>query len=954
MRTPTSTRRYRLRRAIERGDPRLGMIVGVVLAVLSAGLFVRRDLVGAAETLEVKTLDFAFRTRTPIAESEKILLVDIDDPTLRELEWPLSREFYAKAILALDRLGARKIVFDVQFKTTIRPPDGFDDRTGEYLLKDEDKALRSAIARSGKVTLAYSYDVENPLSPALQKAFPMLKAAFAKNPAVSLEEASQLSGVGVGPLRDELERARERAIVELVAEAMVRRPQASFLDLRNEFLPAYDFSRHQRELKLIQYGYALQRCRRLMETKVPLLKVEDGAKGSFPHQGIFPPLFPFLERAESVGCVNAVPDSDGVMRRPMTYFLIGDRAYPYLGLQMALQTLETDEQRVETIVRPGALEIRTVGRSNGARRSAAVLPVDDQGRILVNWVGNSGRMRGKQEYFTHLSFLTAVQFYQSRYEVLDVNVRRTLGQLTAEERASVDGDRYLRLSDRARELAKGGEEKTPGEARSVEERMEKLRTAMIREFNAFIAAIDDGLKNVTAPRARERALQDRAKWAEQVAAITAPDGLEQQLRSLVAGKTCLIGSAATASGDLHAIPLGSATPGMDILANVANMALTGQTLRRAPAWVNFAYLLAIGLLVSFFVTHWNTTFSAVATGATIVASGALFWALFTGPAILVPGAGPVVTAVMTFAGVTAYKELLTQRSKRKLQRELEKNTSPALVKILLEHPEFLSEPRKMTGTFFFSDVKSFTSITEKMDAEVLFPFINRYLDRVTQELRNHQAFVDKYIGDGIMALFGIPVPTPDHARLGCKAALDCQAALKPLNAEFKLEGLPEVKMRIGIHSGEVRAGNVGSLERSNYTVLGDNVNLAARLEGANKEYDTSVMVSEATWELVSGKFVARELDTIRVVGKRKPVKIFELLAAVGDPVPVEPEFLEAYAAALALFKDRLWAESIGAFEKCLEMKPGDRPCRIYVERAKIFQEMPPPPDWEGVFELTSK
>src|SRR5439155_11020987 len=132
---------------------------------------------------------------------------------------------------------------------------------------------------------------------------------------------------------------------------------------------------------------------------------------------------------------------------------------------------------------------------------------------------------------------------------------------------------------------------------------------------------------------------------------------------------------------------------------------------------------------------WNATGSAVATVATAAASAGLFWFLFTGPAILVTGAGPIVTSLLTFAGVTAYKELVTQRSKRKLQRELEKNTSPALVKMLMEHPEFIARPRKMAGTFLFFDVKSFTSISEKMAAAVLFQFINRYLDRMTQALK---------------------------------------------------------------------------------------------------------------------------------------------------------------------------------------------------------------------------
>src|SRR6185295_9120201 len=145
---------------------------------------------------------------------------------------------------------------------------------------------------------------------------------------------------------------------------------------------------------------------------------------------------------------------------------------------------------------------------------------------------------------------------------------------------------------------------------------------------------------------------------------------------------------------------------------------------------------------------------------------------------------------------------------------------------------------------------------------------------------------------------------PNHAVNACRAALDCQAALKPLNAENELQGLPKIKARIGIHSGEASAGNVGALDRANYTVLGDNVNLAARLEGANKEYDTSIMISEATHALVAGKFVTRELDKIRVVGKKVAVRIFELIAVAGAELPVSQEFLDAYAAALAAFKER--------------------------------------------------
>jgi CHASE2 domain-containing sensor protein len=221
-----STRRYRLRRAIERGDPRLGLVVGLVLSLLWAAV----SSAGFFEPLELRALDFAFQHRSPIRESDKIVLIDFDDQSVREYGWPLRREYYGQAIQALDRLGARQIVFDIQFRTIIARPRDFDEKTGEYLLEPGDKAFRSAIVRSGKVTLAYGFDLE-------------------------------------GSLSAEIANAQEQAFVTQVAEQMDRKAGMTFPELRERFLPNYDFRTQQRELRLLQYAYWNQRCRSLIDDK---------------------------------------------------------------------------------------------------------------------------------------------------------------------------------------------------------------------------------------------------------------------------------------------------------------------------------------------------------------------------------------------------------------------------------------------------------------------------------------------------------------------------------------------------------------------------------------------------------------------------------------------------------------------------------------------------------------
>lgn len=933
-----SAARQRLARAVERGDPRLGLVVGVLLSAAAAWAFAAP--LNVARRAEDAVLDWAFQLRPPIRESERILMVDVLDQTVRQLGWPVTRAHYGQVVLALDRLGAKDIVFDVQFKTTAVRPEDFDPVTGSYVMRPDSRVLRHAIGASGKVTLAYDFVLEDSLSPELRRRFPgileALRADFAATEAVLASRA----GVDPALLAKESYNVKEEAAVALVAELLEKDPSLTFARARESLLPGDRAGSHPQELKILQFAYWTAKGTALLASKGARVKAEGRPPAARSVHAIVPPLFPFLERTRAAAPVNAVADEDGVLRRPWTALWHRGRPHLYLGLAGALGDGREVHLGADSLRLGGSPELR--------------FPVDEGGRVLVDWAGNRRKKRGKEELpFAHLPFHALVGFFEDRYFHMDDNFRSFVAK-ASEDAGEPYHAEYVALGDRLRKVLAGELEMEPAEAGKIEAAMDGHRRAILADIAGDISGIEKALPAITAARARENSEKELRRLRDLHAALRLGYDREAQLRPLVEGKTCWIGSASTASGDLHSTPLGPTTPGIDALASVSNMVFTGQSIREAPRGLVAAWLLVLGVAVSFAVTHGRTSWAAAATLGIVAAALALHGGLFAWGSYLLSGAGPPGTAILVFAGVTAFKELVTERSRRKLEKELEKNTSPELVGILMEHPELLRQPRKMVGTFLFSDIKSFTSISEKMTPEVLVPFINRYLDLTTRSLKRHRAYLDKYIGDGIMALFGVPVASDDHARCACLAALDNQALLRELNEEFARDGLPRIKTRIGINSGEAIAGYVGAEERSDYTVLGDAVNLAARLEGANKEYETAIMASEFTQRLVASEFVFRELDRIRVVGKRNAVGIYEVVAPAGAPLPFPAGFLEAYAAALALFRARSWEESIAAFEKALALRPGDRPSGLYVDRARAFLSAPPPPDWEGVFELSSK
>jgi adenylate cyclase len=295
------------------------------------------------------------------------------------------------------------------------------------------------------------------------------------------------------------------------------------------------------------------------------------------------------------------------------------------------------------------------------------------------------------------------------------------------------------------------------------------------------------------------------------------------------------------------------------------------------------------------------------------------------------------------------------RQRRQLRAVFDKYMSAEVVDEVMRHPEQvkLGGDRKEL-TVFFSDVAGFTTISEQLSPEELVTLLNKYLSAMTKIIRVHRGNVNKYLGDGIMAIFGAPLGDPNHASLACYAALESQETLARLRQEWKAEGYPEIVARIGINSGPLVVGNMGSEERLEYTVMGDSVNLASRLEGANKFYDTLILLGPRTYELAKADIEARPVDLLRVKGKKEPVQVYELLARKGRLDQARDQVVRTFLEGLEAYKGREFSTAKARFEEALQLDPTDGPSKVYRERAISYLSTPPPLDWDGVYELKSK
>jgi adenylate cyclase len=419
-------------------------------------------------------------------------------------------------------------------------------------------------------------------------------------------------------------------------------------------------------------------------------------------------------------------------------------------------------------------------------------------------------------------------------------------------------------------------------------------------------------------------------------------------------------------------------PNMGIYAVMANMILSGEFLDDAPPLVSIIIALIFCFALAFIIKRLSTAWSLMAGifGLFLCGGGGLLFFMFT--KIYIGMAFPLISLSLTFLSLSGMNFLSTSREKQFIRSAFSRYLAPNVIEQIIADPSKLNlggEKREMTA--IFTDIRSFSTISEALgDPSMLVQLLNFYLTRMSNIVMKNQGTIDKYEGDAIIAFFGAPLTLPNHAELACRSVVQMKKAEIIINKEAIEQGLITEKViesllkkgiikeseraaplftRLGVNTGAMVVGNMGTPDKMDYTIMGDAVNLAARLEGVNKQYNTrGILISEYTRAQIGSAFLLRKLDSVRVVGKNEPIRLYELFDSLDDASPEDKKAIELFHQGLDIFEKRDWSAAKGFFEGVLQFLPGDGVASLYRKRCEQYQLKPPAANWDGVYNLDQK
>ena len=907
---------------------RTQVLIGVAVAIAAVAAGQAGWVTPLAYPLEDAIVQ-RFDAYTPEV-SEDVCVVAIDDASILQVgRWPWNRSLYAEIVELLDELGAQTIVFDVAFPD--RQAVQIVKRTGaegeeSFEETDHDAVFADAIARHGNVVLA-------------MRAQTVQAASFVRG-AAGIDFWSALG----------LTRARPQ---EATPEALCR------METDEPLTPD--------DPRMVGARYELEMADSF-EVAGPLLSVPlEDASARWPWMGPSPrmPVPDFGRASAGLGNSSIIGtakgqrgDADGVVRHVPLWVSCGERVHPLLGLAGALAHVDAGARMMPptpeaTVVASEQGELRLVSMKRsmpgldvvaGMHRVcfpsgeewSAQLSRDDgsTGVLSVAWLMETRRVRDNTRALlaqwdnacgdaVRLLEVEGAEGYADDATVIAEAVRAMRFDAAFEAAIARQERRWQATLD----AAGGAIESLRGTVTNESPREERVRFALARMLTQQGAMV------------RDRLLEGLGNLAQR-----SPEELERLRGGLV-----FIGSTATKSGasDVVPTPIAGETPGVFVHAAVANALLTGHELRPSPPWLDAAATLTMGLLgtaLGVLLTPWAGLILGVGLCYGWWHAAGTIW---DAGDVTIAAASPMVAVMGSWLGVSLWRALVEQRERKRTEARFKSYVSPEVVDILVNNPTLSSmRPQLKELSVLFSDIAGFTTISEKLGTERTSDALGEYLRRMTAILQDTRATLDKYLGDGIMAFWGAPIDDPDHAAHACDAALRMLEEIDQLNADEVFEETGPIAVRIGVATGPVRVGDFGNPPlRSAYTVLGDTVNLAARLESANKYAGSSVLINQRAAELVRERMTLRPIGQIVVVGKTEPQSIFEVIgneAASGDAVR---ERIAQTSAAIEAFGRRDFVRALRGFDELAERFGDEKLAMLYRRAIDRFmrgeQEGPP-------------
>ena len=898
-------------------SPRIAIPAAIVLVFSLLGLF------GALGVLENKVFDVFLAVKKPPQELKKsITLVDFDDLAVQKAgTWPIGRDVMADALMLLRECGSKYAVFDIEYVD--KSPRGVNS---DLLSNDIPESFENQFGALGEQMKSF-------VSALQQGQIPLKEAGSFVGDYQGLVDGAKKDLQGqVGKI------ARDND--EYLGQAL-RFHGDAFMTIHlldpNSAPPAADVRKYAMD------NFALKNA------EIRTAQYKNWAD-------ILPPILPVQKVAKGLGFTNVTLDPDGVRRRIPLIARYGDTYFPQLAFAPLLDMLG----HPKVILEPRAVTLVGAHYPDGVTRTVRI-PLDPDRNMIVNWPH-----KAFLPSFTHLPFAELID-HKKYFDdlVYDLKLRESWGYLDLYKGDTPLLDLYKQSTSLQQMILDGSE---PPE-RADDYRA--LRDKFLQEVGAYldskpedqIAAMVQAVmadpKTKTAERQQyDKIGQDAPKYfAALRSTYGSLVGLRKDIVDKASGAFCILGETVTGSTDIGINPFSNAYPNVGTHASLVNTILTRDFISETSTWfaVIASILLTAALVLSLRKTKPALTIMA-GLGACVAVIGAdmLFFAL---SGVYVPILPTLFSIFFTFIALTFIQFLNTEKDKAFIRNAFSHYLSEEVIKDIVGNPDKLKlggEQRHMTA--MFTDIRGFSTISESLSPEALVHLLNEYLTGMSDLILDLGGTIDKYEGDAIISFFGAPLDLRDHALRACQAAVRMKKIEEKLNVHFLEAGLAPSKLmtRMGINTGEMVVGNMGTVKKMNYTIMGDSVNLAARLEGVNKQYGTWLCVSEDTMAEAGEGIEVRRLDRIRVVGKAQPIRIFELVDEKGQMDQRKADIVGLFEVALTKFESRAWDEADQAFRKVLDIDPEDGPSKTYLDRVTKYKQTPPPDNWDGVFNLTMK